>query len=265
MPGRVRTALAGTLAWLFIVQGARAELPVIEKGTLTICSAVNRPPMAFFSTAQQPEGVDVDLGRLLASRLGLAAKFVNVPFAGLIPALQAGHCDVIMAQLFIKPARLKVIDEIPYMVSHLDYLLVAGKPRLRDAEDLSGQKVAAVNGTTSVDVLNQANLALAAAGKRPITIVVFPESTAALQQLEFGQVDAFAVAYETGLYYSTLDPARFELGAAPCCEIRTGIGIMKTAPALEAALTVTLHGLMKDGSYAALFQKWHLRQDMLAE
>jgi polar amino acid transport system substrate-binding protein len=264
MPSLVRTALAALLAWLLTAPGARADVPVITPGTLTICSAVNRPPMAFFSHGQ-PEGVDVALGTLLAAKLGLQPNFVNIPFAGLIPALLAGHCDVIMAQLFIKPARLKVIDEIPYMVSHLDYLLLAGAPKLNGPQDLSGKKVAAVNGTTSVDVLTQANAALAAAGRKLIRIVVFPESTQALQQLEFHQVDAFAVAYETGLFYSALEPSQFELGAAPCCEIKTGIGIAKSNQALETAIATALRGLMQDGGYAAVFAKWHLQMDMLAE
>jgi len=244
-------------------QGLPADITSTK--TLTICSAVNLPPMEFFSPTQQPIGVDIELANLLASRLGLKTKFINIPFAGLIPALLANHCDVIMSQLFIKPPRLKVIDEIPYMYSQEGFILKAGKPLLSGPQDLSGKKAASVTGTTATDLMNKANTALTAAGKPPINIVLFPENTPALQQVQFGQVYAYGVAYETALYYANLEPSVFEVGGAPYFKILTGIGIAKSNQALESALTVALKGLMKDGTYGMVFKKWHLEPDMLPQ
>jgi polar amino acid transport system substrate-binding protein len=242
-----------------------AALPadVMASKTITYCSAVNLPPMEFFSAAQEPQGVDIELGTAIAKRLGYSAKFVNIPFAGLIPALLAGHCDAIMSQLFIKPPRLKVIDEIPYMYSQEGFILKAGAPKLSGPEALSGEKAASVTGTTATDLMTKANAALAKAGKPPITIVMFPENTPALQQVQFGQVAAYGVAYETALYYANLDPGQFEVGGAPYFKILTGIGVSKQEPGLKAALTGALAGLMKDGTYDAIYKKWNLVADML--
>jgi polar amino acid transport system substrate-binding protein len=247
--------------------GQAQDLPadVTASKTLTICSAVNLPPMEFFSPEQQPEGVDIELAGLLAGKLGLKTKFINIPFAGLIPALLANHCDVIMSQLFIKPPRLKVIDEIPYMYSQEGFILKAGAPKLSGPQDLSGKKAASVTGTTATNLMDAANTALAAAGKPPINIVLFPENTPALQQVQFGQVYAYGVAYETALYYANLEPRVFEVGGAPYFKILTGIGIAKSNQGLEAALKQALQGLMKDGSYAAVFKNWHLEPDMLPQ
>ncbi|MDE8344851.1 MAG: ABC transporter substrate-binding protein [Acidocella sp.] len=245
---------------------ARAQsLPpdVVASKTLTFCSAVNLPPMEFFSPAQKPEGVDIELGDALAAKLGLHATFLNIPFAGLIPALLAGHCDAILSQLFIKPPRLKVIDEIPYMYSQEGFILKAGAPKLSGPEALSGEKAATVTGTTATDLLKKANVALAAAGKPPVTIVMFPENTPALQQVQFGQVAAYGVAYETALYYANLQPSQFEVGGPPYFKILTGIGVAKTTPGLKLALTTALHKLMADGQYSAIYKKWNLTDDML--
>jgi polar amino acid transport system substrate-binding protein len=73
------------------------------------------------------------------------------------------------------------------------------------------------------------------------------------------------VAYETALYYANLEPSVFEVGGAPYFKILTGIGIAKSNQGLEAALKGALQGLMKDGSYAAVFTKWHLEPDMLPQ
>jgi polar amino acid transport system substrate-binding protein len=267
--GVVGLGLAACLAFV-VPRPAHADSAVLPADitaskTITYCSAVNLPPMEFFSPAQQPEGVDIELGDALAKRMGLQAKWVNIPFAGLVPALLAGHCDVIMSQLFIKPARLKVIDEIPYMYSQEGFILKAGLPKLSGPQALSGEKAATVTGTTATDLLNQANTALKAAGKPPVTIVMFPENTPALQQVQFGQVAAYGVAYETALYYSHLQPGQFELGGPPYFKILTGIGVSKSTPGLKAGLSNALAAMMRDGSYAAIYQKWNLNVDMLSK
>jgi polar amino acid transport system substrate-binding protein len=261
-------AAAIGLAAALIIRPAHAAsdaLPadVTATKTLTFCSAVNLPPMEFFSPSQQPEGVDIELGDALAKRLGVTAKWVNIPFAGLVPALLAGHCDAIMSQLFIKPARLKVIDEIPYMYSQEGFILKAGAPKLSGPQALSGEKAATVTGTTATDLLKQASVALRAEGKPPVNIVMFPENAPALQQVQFGQVAAYGVAYETALYYAALQPGQFEVGGAPYFKILTGIGVSKDQPELNTQLTAALHAMMKDGSYAAIYKKWHISADMI--
>jgi polar amino acid transport system substrate-binding protein len=232
--------------------------------TITYCSAITLPPMEFYNTEQQPQGVDIELGDLLASRLGLKPKWINMPFAGLVPALLAGHCDAIISQLFIKAARLKVIDQVPYMYSQEDVIMKAGTPKITSLDDLSGQKVATVTGTTATILLQAANADLAKTGKTPINIIMFPENTPALQQVQYGQVAAYGVAYETALYYSNLQPTQFELGAPPYFKVLTGIGVSKDQQGLENALKSTLAGSMKDGTYQAIFKKWNIATDVLA-
>lgn len=259
-------ALAGVgLAGLATAHAASPALPpnIAKSGTLRICSAVNLPPMEFMNAATRPTGLDIDLGDAIAKRLGVKTDWINMPFAGLIPALLASHCDIIMSQLFIKPGRLKVIDEIPYMVSHEAVLVKPGAKPVPSLENLSGKKVATVTGTTATVLLNAANAKLHAAGKPPINIVMFPENTQALQQLQFGQVAAYGVAYETARYYIHKAPGQFAMGGPPYYTIATGIGIRKNEAVLNKAIGSTLAGMMKDGSYAALFRKWSLGIDML--
>jgi polar amino acid transport system substrate-binding protein len=78
--------------------------------------------------SQTPEGADIDIGAELAKRMGLSVKWINVPFAGLVPDLLAGHCDAIISQLYVKPARTAVIDMVPYMNSQETIMELAHKP-----------------------------------------------------------------------------------------------------------------------------------------
>jgi polar amino acid transport system substrate-binding protein len=250
--------------------GATAATPPLPPAmaagkTMTYCAAMTLPPVIFINGKLQPDGVDVDFGNMLAHRLGLTAKWNNVAFSGIIPALVSGHCDAIISALYIQAARLKVVDEVPYMYVAQSVLLKAGAPKLDSLEQLSGRKVAAVTGSATNMLLDEANQQLIKAGKTPIDVIDFPDNSAALQQLQFGQVEAFTVQYETAVYYSQLQPSQFELGIAPFYKVPIGIGLRKNDPVLEAAVKSALDGMRKDGSFAAMLQKWGLSSDALPQ
>ncbi len=259
--GAVALGLAGA------TPAPAATLPaaMMKSRTIRYCSAISLPPMEFMNAKTEPTGVDIELGDALAKKLGVKPVWINMPFAGLIPALLADHCDAIISQLFIKQSRLKVIDEIPYMNSHEAVLMKAGTPKVGTLAGLSGRKAATVTGTTATILLQKANKALEAAHKKPIDIVMFPENTQALQQLQFGQVAAYGVAYETARYYTHIAPGQFALGGPPYFKIATGIGLRKDETVLNTGLRGALASMMKDGSYAKIFSKWDLKIDMLKQ
>jgi polar amino acid transport system substrate-binding protein len=262
--------LGGLCAAILVPLNLAAAAPALPPAmaaskTITYCAAMTLPPVIFINSALKPDGVDVAFGNMLAQRLGLTAKWSNVTFSGIIPALVSGHCDAIISALYIQAARLKVIDELPYMDVAQSVLLKAGAPKLDSLAQLSGRKVAAVTGSATNMQLAEANQALAKAGKPAINVVDFPDNSAALQQLQFGQVSAFTVQYETAVYYSQLEPSQFELGIAPFYKIPIGIGLRKNDPVLEAAVKSALDGMKQDGSLTALLQKWGLNSDVLPQ
>jgi polar amino acid transport system substrate-binding protein len=252
-----------------LAAGAAADSPALPPAmeaskTINFCAAMTLPPVIFINSDLKPAGVDVDFGNLLAQHLGVTAKWNNVAFASIIPDLVSGHCDAIVSALFIQAERLKVIDEIPYMYVAQSVLLKAGVPKLSSLADLSGRKVAAVTGSATNMQLDEANQALAKAGKPLIHVIDFPDNSAALQQLQFGQVEAFTVQYETAVYYSNLQPSQFELGiATPFYKVPIGVGLRKNNPVLEAAVTNAVDDMMKDGTMAELLKKWGLTSDTL--
>jgi polar amino acid transport system substrate-binding protein len=260
-----RLAMAIVAGFGLTMPASRAALPaaMVKSGTLRFCSSINLPPMEFMNPQTRPEGADIDLGDALAKHLGLKPVYINMPFAGLIPALLADHCDAIISQLFIKKSRLKVIDEIPYMLSHESVLTKPGAPKVPDLEALSGEKVATVTGTTATILLDKANESLKAAGKKPIDLVLFPDNTGALQQLQIGEVAAYGVSYEAGRYYAHKLPSQFALAGPPYFEISTGIGLRKDETGLNQALTAALATLRQNGTYDRIFKKWDLTIDML--
>ena len=266
--GLLKAGSLGAAMFLGLTAGAAADTPALPPAmaaskTITFCAAMTLPPVIYFNSDLKPAGVDVDFGNMLAQHLGVTVKWDNVPFSSMIPDLISGHCDAIVSALYIQAERLKVINEIPYMYVAQSVLLKAGAPKLDSLAELSGRKVAAVTGSATNMQLDEANQALKKAGKPPIDVVDFPDNSAALQQLEFGQVKAFTVQYETAVYYSTLQPSQFELGIAPFYKVPIGVGLRKNDPVLQAAVTTALDDMLKNGSMAGLLKKWDLTSDTL--
>src|SRR5690349_445202 len=91
---------------------------ILQAGTLKICAPNDgTPPNVYHDETGALVGSEVDLGKAIAAKLGLKSDFVQSAFAAVIPTLQAKQCDVIMAQLYIKPEREKVVDFVPYVYS----------------------------------------------------------------------------------------------------------------------------------------------------
>jgi polar amino acid transport system substrate-binding protein len=92
------------------------HLDLLQEHTLTYCSSMDAPPLASYDMQQRPQGFSVDVAQDVAKSLGnLKIEWRIVPFSGMIPALKAHQCDLIISQLFDKPERREVIDIIDYM------------------------------------------------------------------------------------------------------------------------------------------------------
>jgi polar amino acid transport system substrate-binding protein len=239
--------------------------PAIETaGKIVFCSDISSPPIEYMDANNQPTGSDVALGNAIAAELGLQATWSNIPFSGLIPALQAGNCDAILSQLFDKPARREVINLVDYMNSSQSILAAFGNPKhIQTLDDLSGLKVAVEDGTTIQSILTTQNGTFKAANKPLIDIIVFPKDTDALQQLQIGQVDAYGTTLETAAYYITKSPNTFEVAGKPFGQILTGVGIAKTNTTLTNAIQTAFNTLKANGTYVKILTQFGIQGDVL--
>jgi octopine/nopaline transport system substrate-binding protein len=68
------------------------------------------PPWNGTSAAGELEGAEIDLANDLCDRMGVTCVFVAQDWDGIIPALQSGKYDAIMAGMSITSERMQVID-----------------------------------------------------------------------------------------------------------------------------------------------------------
>ena len=103
-------------------------------------------------------GYDVEIAKRIAEGLGMELEIVKTDWDGLIPSLQSGAIDAVIAGMSPIPDRLEVIDFTEnYYVS--DYVIVVKEDGpYTDAKtlaDFKGAKITGQQATTHYDVIDQ--------------------------------------------------------------------------------------------------------------
>ncbi|MHC5908847.1 ABC transporter substrate-binding protein [Streptomyces sp. S6] len=248
---------------------ASVKLPagaLMKDGHLTYCADISAPPLSYYDVAQKAVGAEIELGDALAAQFGVKADWANTSFSGIIPALQAKQCDVIVSQLYIKPEREKVVDFVPYMYASNTLVVAAGNAgKIKGPDDLCGTKAAGQTGTTAAQYLADQSKKCEAAGKGKIDIRLFTKDSDALQQLRLGLVDAYSSTLETAAYVQKQQPGTFALVGEPFNRVKVGAATRKGDTALHDALAKALAAVRGSGAYDAILKKWNLTGDSIAD
>lgn len=232
---------------------------ILQAGTLKICAPNDgTPPSVYHDETGELVGSEVDLSKALAAEMGLKPQFVESAFAAVIPTLQAKQCDVIMAQLYIKPEREAVVDFVPYVYSGTAIAVSKDKPAAITGMDdsLCGKKVMVAVGTTAEALSQEQSDKCAAAGKPTVDINRNNHADVSLQQVQNGQVDAYLDTAETLGYYATKTGARIQMAGQPFGTIKIGAATLKGNKALHDAIATALSALEADGTYGKLLDQW---------
>ena len=229
-------------------------------GKLVWCVDVSYAPEEFYKAdGTTPQGSDIDIAHEIAKRFGVTAEIDNTGFDGIIPALNAKKCDLIISGMNDTPARAKIVDFVDYLKVGQGLLVPVGNPKnIKTLDDLSGKTVAVQLGTTNKDALDAENTKLTAAGKPKIEIQTFQADTDAFQQLKLGRVDAYSTDSPVVAYYNSLpeNAGKFEVGGTPIAPIAIGIAVRKTDTDLKAAVQAAIDGMYADGTLKKIVDTW---------
>jgi polar amino acid transport system substrate-binding protein len=231
-----------------------------DDGVLTNCVDPSFPPMEYFESqdAQEPIGFDIDLINAIGERLGVEVEHIPSDFTGLLPALEAGRCDVVASGIYLTAERLETFDAQPYYDTSVILLTPADNTEINLPEDLAGKTVAVQAGTNYINILNDLNAELQAAGQPAIDIQSYPDQTDAIQQLVVGRADATITQDTEAAFRETAQPGQFKI-AYTYPEAETfGIYYQQGAEELAAALQETVETMRDDGTLAELAETWNL-------
>ncbi len=107
-------------ACLFSVSLAAAQSridAILKRGSLVVGTTAHYPPLTVESKDGSLMGLDMDLAKLMAKAMGVRMEVKKIKLNSLIPALEKGEVDMIIAGLSITPKRnLRIVFVGPYFV-----------------------------------------------------------------------------------------------------------------------------------------------------
>jgi len=142
-----RIALGLSAAALALTVGAAQGQ---EKMQLKIGTEGAYPPFNFLTADGQLEGFDVDIARALCEEMNAECEFVTQDWDGIIPALQAGKFDAIIASMSITEERKQQVDFTEKYYNTPPALVVAKDSDIAGVtkEDLADKTIGAQGSTT---------------------------------------------------------------------------------------------------------------------
>lgn len=142
-----RLALALLLLCACSGPGGNALKRIQTTGTLRVALDPSFPPFESVDGAGQVVGLDADLARAIAARLGVEAHFVTTGYDALYDALTVGRADVIISALYPDPDRMQTFTFSPSYFNAGEVLVVREDSPIAGVSDLAGKQVALVFGT----------------------------------------------------------------------------------------------------------------------
>jgi len=246
--------------WLMVGLSIAVPAAITSAGKLVWCVDVSYPPEeSYQADGTTAEGSDIDIANEVGKRFGVTSEIDNTGFDGIIPALLAKKCDLIISGMNDTPKRAEQVDFVDYLKVGQGLLVPAGNPKgIKTLADLSGKAVAVQLGTTNKDALDAANKDLAAASKPKIDIQTFEQDTDAFQQLALGRVDAYSGDSPVCAYYAAKpdNAGKFEVGGNPIEPAPIGIAVRKEDSDLKTAVQAAIDAMYADGTMKSIVDKW---------
>ncbi len=219
-----------------------------DSGEITIGVKYDQPGIGFKGAADDmPRGFDPEMGKILAADLGIAPEDINWKETisdNREPFLQSGEVDLVIASYSITDDRREVVGQAgPYYVTG-QQLLVRQDSDIDSLDDIKGQEVCSVTGSTSLSNVE-------AEGANPRGFDTYSEC---VDQVLNGTVDAMTTDGAILLGYAAENPDELKVVVDPFSEERYGVGYSKDSPEMCEWITGVIQESFDNGQWEQAFQ-----------
>jgi polar amino acid transport system substrate-binding protein len=242
----VGLALFGTTG----LASAQNALANVESSKLIkIAIPTDFPPYGFVGVDLQPQGLDVDMARYIATKMGVKIELVPVTSANRIPYLQSKKADLVISTLGKNPEREKVIDFTAAYSPFFQGIFAPKSMAIKGLPDLAGKSVAVTRGAIEDQELTK----LAPAGT---DIKRFEDNNATVSAFVSGQTQLIATGVSVAENMMQRNP---QLGAEYKVLLKDSpnfIGVAKGEDALRQKVNAIIAQAKTSGDLDKLAQKW---------
>lgn len=157
-----------------------------DAGVLRVYTEAGFAPYEFTYTGGEIVGVDIEIMKAVADKIGVKLEVQDTNFDAIIGAVQSGKVDCGAAGITITPERQESVDfSIPYTQTEQYVIVAADNTTINYVEDLAGKNIGVQNGTTS-DILVEGLIASGKLAGADLTSYNTPAVAAA----SIGKIDA---------------------------------------------------------------------------
>ncbi len=242
------------------VPEAAALVPAALNGTIRAVTAATNKPWTYLNEKNELVGIEIDVAKSVAAKLGVKITFENIKFEGVIPSLQANKADMIAAGMGDSVKREEILNFINYTTLGLVIFTRGNEKTINGIVDLCGKSVSRVNGDVFGPWLEEkVQPKCDKEGKGRINIRTFPDHTAAVLSVRSLSADAqiTGLVSATGLInapgnqglYRLIRPADSPRGWKLA---NGGFGVLKGNLALTKAIEAALKSAEAEGLLQAI-------------
>lgn len=213
-------------------------------------------PYAFYSKGKNLIGFESEIINAVANRLGRRAEFVENDWNGLIPGLQRGLYDCVIAGIEITPDKAEQVTlSVPYYYTFEQFVGRRGAPAITSLEQLKDRKVGTLDQTAALRILEETP---------GVIVKSYDQELSAYEDIVNGRLFGVLLDYPIAKYYAAPNPA-LELNGPPFGQIAYGIAINKNNGQLKSEIDSALADIIRAGELRNILSRWGLWTNNVAK
>lgn len=212
-----------------------------KKGKLVLGTSADYPPYEFHKMVDGKDtymGFDIAIAKDIAAAAGVELEIVDMKFDGLLPALQSGKIDMIIAGMNITEERKKAVDFSMEYYEATQTVLVktSALDQFKTEESFKGKKLGVQKGSTQEQ--------LATEKFKESEIVGMAKIPDLVMALETGKIDGVILNETVAMNYDKSSDAVSVNGLNLGSEGGVAIAMPKGSDELKALIDATLKELI---------------------
>ncbi len=234
------------LVAVFAACGAKGDTDTDAKPVLTMATNAEFPPYEYVEEGKII-GIDAEIAALIADKLGMELKIVDIAFDSIVPGVQSGKYDMGMAGLTVNDERLEKVNFSTSYATGVQVVIVAENSEIKTLDDVSGKRIGVQTSTTG-DIYATDDF-----GEEAITR--YDNGAVAVQALLAGKVDCVIIDNEPAKSYVAANEGLKILETEYAVE-DYAICFNKADTELQQKVDGALKELIADGSVKAVVDKY---------
>lgn len=226
----------------------------VEAGKLHMSTNAAFPPYEMIGDSDNDYiGIDVDIAKLIAEKLGLELVVDDMAFEAVITSVQQGKADIAMAGLTVSEERLKNVDFTSSYAKGIQVVIVKEDSDIKSIDDLANNKMIGTQTNTTGYLFCSAPVEEGGYGEK--MVVAYDNGPTAVKALLDGKIDAVVIDNEPAKAFVAQNKG-LKILETKFAEEDYAIGVSKDNPELLAAIDKALGELVESGKVQEIVNQY---------